>query len=477
MTPLLVIAILVSLVGAAIFFRAVGLLGCCLAVIVVSGVFGHPFFHRDVGPFPVTLDRLLLGCLVVVFLAARRLGGTPIRSINLQDWLLVGFLSILAIGTLGHDWRVDHARPLASLLFFYLLPACMYLVVREVPISVGRVRSVYVAFAVFACYLGLTAICEYQQWTGWILPSYIHSSRLTEFLGRRRGPFLNPAANGLYLCTGLICLVVLWNRATRRGKCVIAGAILIVATGVFCTLTRCVWLAAAGALWVLVLSRLNWRQGITATALVALSGAALVALNWHSLNSFKRDQNVSVSDMSRSTSLRPILAHVAFDMIRERPIWGFGLGQYVPESRQYLSDRSTHWPLERVRDYEQHNIFLSLLVEAGIVGSCLYLLFLLAWCQAAWQIRGETNATCQWQSSGWVVLAIVSAYLTIGMFQDLAIVRTVNLLVFFWAGLTRNIHSARQSSPCATATRRTLGQRTESADLPIARPVVARHGA
>ena len=108
---------------------------------------------------------------------------------------------------------------------------------------------------------------------------------------------------------------------------------------------------------------------------------------------FKRDEGLSAREAAESVKLRPILARIAWNMFRDRPMLGCGFGQYKSEHVNYLADRSTDLPLEKGRSYVQHNVFLALLAETGLVGMGLFVLLLALWTRDAWRLwRGGLAA-------------------------------------------------------------------------------------
>jgi O-antigen ligase len=410
-------------------------------LLFVGSCLGYPFFHTRLGPIPVTADRVLLGLLFVAFLLYRYLGRTEIRPFDTQDKLTVVFIIVLVLSTFSHDWRADGANAAALLLFFYVMPFAFYLIVRESRLSSQVVLGVFAAAALFGLYLSVTAICETLRIWPVVFPRYIASEEYHEFFGRGRGPFLNPAANGLFLCVGLFSLLMLWFHVKRRGKLVIALLAMVHVAGVFCTLTRCVWLAAALGVFIIVMLNLTVRSRFVFAVAVAAAGSVLVAGNWDQLKAFKRDEYVSVEEMSQSATLRPILAYVAWQMFLDRPLWGCGLGQYPLESQYYLADRSTDLPLQRARGFVQHNVILSLLTETGAIGAGLFVALIACWYRSAWTLYRDRRLPPPARQFGLMVLASSCAYLTIGMFQDLTIIVMVNMLLFFLAGTMRGLRS------------------------------------
>jgi O-antigen ligase len=289
------------------------------------------------------------------------------------------------------------------------------------------------SLAVFGVYLCITAIAEVHRAWEFVFPSYIASSEFREFLGRGRGPYLNPVANGLVQSLGLFAALVCWPRSNLPVKALLACALPVFAWGIYCTLTRSVWIGAGvGVLVVIALGTPpNWRPAALAAALVV--AMVTVACSWQQFVAFKRDQDVSVEDVAESAKLRPVLATIAWHMFLDRPIFGCGFGQYIQESPAYLSDRSTELDLERARPFVQHNTFLGLLTETGLAGMGLFTAVLACWTHAAWRLWRSPGAPWR-RPMGLLFLAFLSSYLTNAMFHNLAIIPMANMVLFFLGG-------------------------------------------
>ena len=74
MEALAVIAGIVGLFWGLVVFLRGGLLGGCLAVLLAGTCFSVPFFKIELGPLPLTADRLLLVLLVGQYVLWRRWG-------------------------------------------------------------------------------------------------------------------------------------------------------------------------------------------------------------------------------------------------------------------------------------------------------------------------------------------------------------------------------------------------------------------
>jgi len=436
MEMVLAVAALAGVIWALVLLARGGLLAGGVAVVLAGCCFGHPFFHVSLGPIPLTLDRLLWVALIGMWFVWRRRGWLAGRPFGRAEWVLAALLLTLLASTLLHDWRYDGNKPLAHLVFFYVMPAGLYLVARDATLSPRALVGLWTALALFGLYLAVTAVAEVSgQWWA-VFPRYIASPEHSEFFGRARGPLLNPVACGLFQGTGLLATLLLWPRLGRRGRAALVGVVGALGLGLYATLTRSVWMGAAlGVMIALGLATpRRWRVPLVAGALVL--GTLVAATQWERLLAFKRDEHLSAQEAADSVRLRPILARVAWNMFRDRPLLGCGYGQYLTEQVDYLSDRSTDLALGQARPYVQHNVFLALLVETGLVGMGLFVALLTLWVRDAWRLWRSGDAPETARAQGLLFLAMMGVYLANAMFHDLALMPQVNMLLFLAAGVT-----------------------------------------
>ena len=417
---------------AAVLWRC-GPLAAALLVLLVGSCFGYFFYHADLSPIPLTVDRVLFVALIGQCLAWRRLGWLAPRPAGNAEYLLALFLALLAASTFAADWTYQHHQPLAKLLFYYLMPAGMYWAARQLSLDERSSRWLFGSLAVFGVYLAATGTAEYLRLLQFVYPRYIASPEYHEFFGRARGPLLNPIGNGYLLSIGLASALLWWPRLGRRGQLVVLLAAALFAYGLFATLTRCVWIGAV--LMLLVMAGLtlpkSWRLPSVGGTLLVL--VLVGATQWERLLEFKRDVGQSARETGQSVELRPILATVAWRMFLERPLAGCGFGHYRDNFADVI-DRDSDLPLDQARPYVQHNVWLSLLTETGLLGMGLYIALLGCWLGDAWRLWH--SPTPLWaRQYGLLFLATFASYLANGMFQDLAIIPMVNMFLFFLAGL------------------------------------------
>ncbi|MFC1757767.1 O-antigen ligase family protein [Planctomycetota bacterium] len=431
MVILFLVSAIIAIVWGVAFLRYGGVLSVALLTLAVGTCFGAEFFQFSL----LTLDRLLVGVLIVAYVLLRRSDLFERKPLCTWDAIFVAYLAWLAISTFTHDWRAENLKAASRVVFYYLFPAAMYWIGREASTNSRMLRSLYIAATIFGLYLAVTSIAEWQQIYAAVFPRYIINSASTEFLGRGRGPLLNPSGNGILLCLGLGCLFMLWPRLGKVGRVGLVFAFGVFGLGVLGTLTRCVWLGAAMGIGTVILMafprRLKFGVIISGTLIVTI----LVGANWQNLKQFKRDKNVSAADMAQSASIRPVLAYIAWEMFKDHPIKGVGFGQYKQHDKNYFSRGRTNMNLEIGRPYHQHNVFLSTLTETGIIGMNLQILVLLIWCRAAYGLYRQESAPLESRQVGLLFLVLMCAYFANGMFQDVTIIPMVHMTLFFFAGL------------------------------------------
>ena len=423
------------LVWGAVFLRVAGLWGYILIMLIAGTVFGHPFFHLSV----LTSDRALLGTCLLIYAAYRWLGIAEPKKWLWVDSLIACFIGIMILTTFASNWRLDGAAPVSRLLFFFLLPTCVYWLARQVQLTPLALRWMFGTFACLGLYLAVTAVAEKYELRWAVFPKYIADPNIQEFLGRARGPLLNPSANGVLLTLGLSCALMFYPMYGKLGRIGVIASLPIYLFGIYCTLTRCVWMGGAAALFGITWLTMPKRFRIPFAITILIGGVSFVAIKSESLSSFKRDKHVSVAEMRQSAQLRPMLAAFAWQIFQDRPLMGCGTGQYLTVVKDYLGERKIDLPLEKAKGYVQHNIFLSLLSENGLLGMLPFTALLLCWTWSAWQLSQSQELALEYRQTGLVFLGFMAGYLWNGMFQDVLIMSMISMYLFFMAGCIRNL--------------------------------------
>ncbi|MEX0824873.1 MAG: O-antigen ligase family protein [Pirellulaceae bacterium] len=435
MTLLAVLFGIALLVWVALLVRSASLPVAGMAVLLAGAFFGPPFFAID-SLFQISVDRVLWLLLMALFVVHWRLGWTDCKPLNRSDVVLFVLLGWLLIGSQRGGPVPDGSSPLARWLFYFALPAGMYWVARSSPVRGGELRSVLSAFIGFSVYLSIMGICEWQGLHAFVFPRYIVDPSLPEFFGRARGPLLNPAANGVLLTAGLGLVLIRGIEADRLGKVLYGAAAGLICLALYATLTRGVWLGALLAIGAVAAFYVPRWVRVLGLAAALLFGASLALGLKDQVLRLKRDKNLSAAAAEKSIQLRPLLGMLAWEMFKDHPIAGVGYGHYFEHVPRYYDKNSYDMPLDSARGYMQHNVLLSLLVDAGLLGCTLFSIVLLIWTVLGVRLARSRLVPIESRQLGMLTLAMMIGYLFNGMFQDVSVMPMVHMFVFFVAGLT-----------------------------------------
>jgi O-antigen ligase len=442
MEALAFIAALAGLIWGAVVFLRGGLLGGCLAVLLAGVCFSVPFFKIEAGPLPLTVDRLLLVLVVVQYVVWRRWGLATPKPMGRPEVVLLAFVGVMVLATFRSDWTANHYQPVSWLILGYLMPAAVYWISRQIDATERTTLVLLGALALFGLYLAVTALAEYFKVWWLIVPRYIVTTAAeanAEFVGRGRGPLLNPIANGVLLAVCFGSALMWWPRLTRSRQLLLAAISLLFLAAFYCSLTRSVWMGGILALALPVGLALSWNWRLPLLVGGLLVGVVVAATQWDNLMSFKRDKALEAEKTAESVELRPIMATLAWHMFLDRPLLGCGYAQYGTEHLNYLSDRSTAMPLERVRGYIPHNVVFSLLTETGLLGLSLFASLVFFWTRDAWRLWSNVSLPLWARQQGLLLLIALSAYFINGMFHDVSIQPMMNMALFFLAGMTARL--------------------------------------
>jgi O-antigen ligase len=406
-----------------------------LSAFFASILCGYDFFHKDFGPLPLTIDRFILGASCVIAVSGLLLNRHRLPNLSGLDICVLAWFGALTFSTFTTDFGYKDKLPVSRLLFYNFLPVVSYFLLRAYPLSSAQQRGLLWALVGLGLYLGFTGLAEWRRWHGLVFPKYIISTAFAEFYGRGRGPLLNPVINGILLSlSGAACLL-LFPLTRRRYWLPLLIAFGVIGIGVISTLTRSCWIGFAASTIMICLAPLSWRQRFVATFLCGAFGFIVVASFSSQLNRFKRDENVSVEDMSQSAALRPVLATVAWEMFQDRPLNGVGFGQYNKYKKPYHQVENPSLPLQMALPYVQHNVMLSYLTELGLAGLLAAVAMWLGSIRLGLQAWAANASSLESRCLGLLLLTAVINYLTNGLFHDVSIIPVANSSLLLAAAL------------------------------------------
>ena len=411
----------------------------CAGVVLVGSVLGRDFFHVPLGPLPLTMDRLLLGVLWLIFCWQAIFNRQQLTRINYVDLVILIWLAMISFSTFTHDFTIMENDPLSRLLFFNYVPVLLYFLTRWVRLEAADLKVISLMLVAFGVYLAFTAIAETRGLPGLVFPKYIMNAEEREFFGRGRGPFLNPVSNGIFMAV-CICAVLMWwpRLKSKRGKFIVLASALFISIGVYSTYTRSTWLSLVVGMGAFVFwPSKAYQKGIMIVA-VTLMGIALFPVIGDKLVSFKRDEDVTLAEMEKSALLRPLFVEIAWEMVQVRPVLGVGFAQYPKAKNPYLQNPHTTEALRDTRELVQHNVFLAYVVDMGFVGLVTLFGLLGAFLTASWQVWRNHSFDLWIRQFALANVVLMAGYCVNGMFHDVSIIPIVHTLLFFLVGVVSN---------------------------------------
>lgn len=433
MTLVLILSLLAAALWSLVILRWGSVFSLALALILIGIPLG-PKFWTATGPIPITIDRVLWCALVGLFLVHRKWGWTHPLRWTFGDGVVASLVVVTGLSAMLFPAESPLGTRLSPWLFNFLIPTVGYAIARGYRVSAREVRWLVQGLIGMGIYLSATALLEVTGLHALVLPRYIVDQKALEFLGRARGPLMNPSANGIMLTLCLSASLVAWRQSRGRlGKVFLAMVILLELAGAYATLTRCVWLGVAALLALAVAvslpARIRWLAMIFGVGISAVAGPML----YESFKEMKRDKNLSASAARDSIELRPLLGAIAWEMFRDSPMLGHGYGQYLENNRRFLRGHAWDLPLQKAGAFVQHNIFLSILVDCGLVGLFFFVATLGWWGATAFHlIRSDDRQISN--PLGWLLGAGLIGYIINGLFQDATLFSMVHLVLMIVAG-------------------------------------------
>lgn len=465
---LLLLAVGIGLWAAMLMPRA-SLPLLAMAAVVVGYVFGHSFWNTNIGPLPLTLDRLILFAMAGLF--AWRLGRGSIQKspVSGVDWALaltLVWLTGSALLSRPSDDVILPTSPIWRLIVAFWAPATLFVVTRQSQLPGKSIHYLFGALALLGGYLTLTAFAETAGVWSVVFPRYIADPDLGLHFGRARGPALNSVSLGTYLG---ICFWATWALiplVPRWAKVALYATLPLMVLAVLLTYTRSTWLGLAASGMLVLALELPRRLRLPVLSGVSIAGVLMAAVLWQSVVNLEREDSGGVSQ--HSVQQRAAFAYVSMNMVRDNPLWGVGFGRFYDQKLPYLSDRSQSFELESIRDLHHHNTFLSLLTETGLVGLFAYSALLVGLLLAGWRLASRADIEPAQKRLGLLLVAAVMVYLPSALFHDLTHVHADQWLLFLIAGLA--VGCERRTAAGVAAQPIVARTQIEYCSTPIATP-------
>lgn len=394
------------------------------AAIVLAPFSGH---WEGVGiPGQIAPDRLLLvlGIAAVILRAPGIRDRAKLRVEPVHWWLAAAaaFAAVSAAvsGTLDqteHFFTLFESLGIVPFLVFLLAP---------VVFSTARQRLVLLGALVgLGAYLGLTALFEATGLDALVFPRYILDPEFGIHADRARGPFVQPATNGMALFACAIAATIatrIWKQGEAR--LLAAGVAVLCLAGAVLTMQRSVWLGAALGMIVMLVAARELRRALApviVTAILALAAAFVVVPG---LGSDIEDRGADLGTVWGRVNLN----RAALNMVEARPLTGFGWGTFDRRSADYF-EQAADIPLSGTESNLAHNVLLNYAADLGLVGSALWLGALFLAVGGALATRGPPDLRL-WRAG----LVAVATFFLVAMLVTPPKVFPI-LILLLWAGV------------------------------------------
>jgi O-antigen ligase len=411
----------------------------CTLVVVVGTFFGPEFFAIH-GPLLLSVDRMLFFGVIALGTSLVLRGDLKIPKLSVPDYLVAAMVGWYFIRAITAGDAPPGGNPIGTWLFYVFLPAICYALVRVSNPSAGDIQTIISIMIGVGVYVAIIGFFEARGWYSLVFPRYIGDTNVAEFLGRARGPLMNPSANGIVLTISLSFAVLRGYYGTRAQMMIYGLLSLVILLGVYSTLTRGVWIGAVLAIVAMFWqSTPRWIKMLGMASAMVFGSLAVMGLKDQLLN-MKRDKNLSAEDSAKSIELRPLLAVVAYEMFKDAPFVGHGFAVYLEACLPYFQNPAYDMPLGQAKGYFQHNIFLSSLVDTGIIGLTIYAWLLARLTRSAWRLGNHKRVDPIYRMIGLGFTGSMAGYFLGGMFQDVMLMPMIQLYLMLLSGIMISVY-------------------------------------
>lgn len=416
------------------------------------------FFNLSV---PRIMFMALTGMFFVYFLIRRQ----PLLFDGSVMWIMLALLVYVAASATATGWTspadpmvrsAPYFRYFVGLVFPFTVFFLMYNCAREgrqirwalVAVTVYGFYSLYIAYCQGLTLLGVWDL-EHLIWPDYIkrldLPGMIHPDRA-------RGAFPAAGPQAIFLVFLFYADLYLIRHLRGPYRILLAAQAVLVLPALVFTGIRAGYVAFAlgGIIWC-VWGLGGWR-GWSKLSIVTLAVALGVLMQWGAITSPERIRGGVAQPaplMARALLLKQTMGIVA-----AQPVFGAGFGHFVDAQRSLEQDPGG-LALYAADTLVEHNIFLNMAAETGLVGLSLYVaLFVALFCRSV-KVWKRVPATAEgFFTRGFIALfwVMLANYLASGMFRDVLWDPFANALLWSLAGMTLGLGRVAAPAPADAST-------------------------
>lgn len=343
-------------------------------------------------------DLLVLGILVSRFWEKRRTKFNPVKNLKSCWWVVGFFLFLLVSSFLAQNPSVALLKLarllLLSLLGFYVAKTKPSLKEIRLPLSLGIIYSDLLAIGQFFNQASFNGLFYWLGERSFSLstPGIAKTSLLGQLFLRPYATFPHPNVLGGFL---LVSLILINESKLKLTKEKIIGylALALGVIGLFLSFSRSVWLTAMASAFWLNLAYLKKRKASKKIFSLSLIAWVLILFFLTAL--------VFNLPFNEAFAQRLKLAEISIEMIRDYPLSGVGLNNFIIHLPNYWGNPGLTYWLQPV-----HNLFLLVLTETGLIGFAFFVWLLILTFQRLFKKRIPLP-----------LLVALIAVLTLGLFD------------------------------------------------------------
>jgi hypothetical protein len=313
----------------------------------------------------ITPDRLIFIIISILAILMFKSGELQFPGLGKVEYCILVFAIICTISA-------SIAGNISS-VFYWLFdfnynPFVIFILAKSIPHNRAKLESFFFPFLAIGAYLAINGVFEYRGPQALVWPQYILDPHVGIQFGRTRGSFASSEALGGALVETFLFYALYTTKV--KGEKLYWAYMMMLTTCViiYATSQRSSWVSFGSCLLFLIIAKTNMRQiAIVIIGIILLgffSGINSKFSFWSQKTLFsKRQETVNYRKVNNLTTL---------DMGKANPIFGVGFGSFVHEWQQYFH------PIDDagIRDLTDgnHNTFLGLFAEVGVVGLISYLM-------------------------------------------------------------------------------------------------------
>ncbi|MFO1322004.1 MAG: O-antigen ligase family protein [Burkholderiales bacterium] len=322
------------------------------------------------------------GAAIVALLAV------PVSTALVSTACGVLLLSLLASGRLVVVVRDAFRQPLGRAIVIFFAVVALGMLYGDVPWreridSLWSWRKLVYGFLL----LGLFGAIAWKRRAAWAMAAFCAAGVIASFLAKwgalpsrpNHEPgvlFQNHTTQGMVFAVGIVCCVFLLSSSAPRVRLALGGVALILAANIlFVSPGRSAYLVLA----VIPVMAGIWRFGM-ARAPAVLAGVIVLCAGAYVISPLVRDRvDLALHEVTThreaaqltSVGFRAVVYANTLELVRARPITGYGTGSFRQTYTEHVRARYHDWRGEGTTD--PHNQFLLVAMETGLIGLAAFL--------------------------------------------------------------------------------------------------------